>query len=167
MTRVGQSLVALFTLVCLCASIAAPSYARQAEGKQLEAAQLKAMLAGMGFEVKETNSTAGKESYEVTHKNTNFNVPMSYSLSSSGRYIWLTVSLGANSPTKKHEALLKANTEIQPAQFYITASEKLMCALAVENRDVTPVILKRATDHMVTSVDLQSSAWQDPKPGGG
>lgn len=132
----------------------------QATPDRLDAAGLKTMVAGLGYEVKDLNTEVGKEKYEFAVKKKSFNIPIGTELSNSKNYVWLTVFLGPNSPTKPHEDLLKANYSIQPSFFYITTKGNLMMAEAIDNRDITPAILRRVIDKLSDDVDANSALWQ-------
>lgn len=160
MRRTSQFLLVSAAVLGIALAVASPATARQTDPDQADAAKLKGLLIGLGFEVQTKNEDKGKETFEVMNKTEKYNVPVSYSISSSGRYVWLTCSLGDNAPTKKHEALLKANASIQPVHFYITAKNKLMCGVSIENRGLNPVLLKRSSDLVVAAVSGQDSAWQ-------
>ena len=157
--RTSQFFIVTAATLALALTVTAPAIAQQAEPDQVDAPKLQSLLVGMGFEVKVMSEKVGEQNYEVIHKTDKYNVPVGYSISTSGRYVWLTCSLGDNSSSKKHEALLKANAAIQPVHFYITTKNKLMCGFALENRGVNAAALKRATDLVVKAVTGQDSAW--------
>jgi hypothetical protein len=160
MSRTAQLILVSSAILGLAMTIVAPATARQVEPEQLDTAKLKVILDNMGLEVKVSNTEKGKEHYEVVAKTEKYNIPVDYSLSNSGRYLWLTCSLGENSPTKKHEELLKATAKTQPVHFYITAKNKLMAAVAVENRAVTAAHLRRSADLLVSAVSSNDTVWQ-------
>lgn len=136
----------------------APSAHQQTPDK-LTAATLRNMLQGMGYEVKVLNAAEGKEKYEVPLKSTSLDIPVAFEISASTNYVWLTVFLGENKSTTKHEALLKENFNVQPTFFYITTKNNLMAAEAVDNRALTPVALKRCVDKLVADVDKTAKVW--------
>ncbi|MBS1709939.1 MAG: hypothetical protein JSS65_14595 [Armatimonadetes bacterium] len=127
----------------------------------LDPNSLKAMVEGLGYEVKAINTEPGKEKFEIPAKTANFNVPVAAEISPSKNYIWLTVHLGANSPTKKHEQLLKENANIQPSFFYITSKGALMMAQPLDNREVTAAIMKRCLEKIINDVDKTAASWKD------
>lgn len=122
---------------------------------------LKTMGEGLGIEVKQIGTDPGKEKYTFSMKTAKLNIPVGAEISPSTSYIWLTVNLGDNSPSKKHEELLKQNGLVQPTFFYITASGRLMAAQPIDNRGITPVILRRCLDKIVADVDKTTSVWQN------
>lgn len=139
---------------------AAPNLQPQSE--TLNSAGLKSMLEGLGNEVKTLNADAGKEKYEATFTSGTFNVPVAFEISPSTNYIWLTVSLGADTATKDHQELLKQNAALQPSFFYITSKGNLMMGQHIDNRRVTPVIMKRTIDKLVADVAKSATVWQKP-----
>jgi len=128
----------------------------------LDARKLKDMLTGMGYTVKDLNTEVGKEKYEVSITTTGFNVPISYEISPSKNFIWLIANLGKpkDETSTANAALLKQNGKIQPCQFYITEKGNLMMGLAVENRGLTPAIMKRHTEKITNDVSNTASYWQ-------
>jgi len=132
---------------------------RQQQGDKLTALTLRNMIQGLGYEVKVLNATEGKEKYEVALKSASLDVPVAFEISASTNYIWLTVFLGENKSTTKHEALLKENFSTQPTFFYITSKNNLMAAQAVDNRAVNPTALKRCVDKLVADIDKTAKVW--------
>ena len=122
---------------------------------------LKKMIGELGYEVRDLESTPGKEKYEVTISKQGFNVPMAYEISPSTNYIWITVFLGkapaAGDTT--NASLLHQNFIIQPCQFYVTDKGNLMMGLAIENRGVSNAILKRLSDMVSDKVVQTSTYW--------
>lgn len=126
---------------------------------KLSPSELGGVLKGMGYEIKVLNQEVGKEKYEIPLKSDKLNIPVAAEVSPSGNYIWFTVYLGDNSSSKDHEQLLKENYNTQPTFFYITSKNKLMAAEAVDNRKVTPAIIRRVLDKLILDVDKTSSVW--------
>jgi hypothetical protein len=118
-------------VLCLVVAVLKSSSGAQSAPDVLDPSALKTMLANLGYEPKNI-SKDDKPKYEIQTKTEKFNVPVGCEISPSTNYIWLTVKLGDNTATKPHEALLKANAEIQPTQFYVTKSNSLMIGLAIE-----------------------------------
>ncbi|MBI1332895.1 MAG: hypothetical protein GC165_08445 [Armatimonadetes bacterium] len=132
-----------------------------APADKLTALTLRNMAQGLGYEVKVLNETEGKEKYEIKTKTANLDVPIGLEISPSTNYIWLTVFLGENNPSKKHEDLLKENANLQPTFFYITSKNNLMAAEAIDNRDVSSAILKRCLEKLSADIDKTSKVWGD------
>ncbi len=127
----------------------------------LDATELKKTIEGMGFTVKALNEEKGKEKYEFTIKRSDFDIPVAAEISSSKNYVWFTVFLGeASKEAEKHGPLLKENFKIQPNFFYITEKGNLMMGIAVDNRGITPAIVKRITDKLSNDVADSAKLWQ-------
>lgn len=128
----------------------------------LDARKLKEMLIGMGYTVKDLNSEPGKEKYEVTFNTGAFNVPVGYEISPSGNFVWLTANLGTakDSTSTWNAQLLRQNSKIQPCQFYISNKGNLMMGLAIENRGLTPAIMRRHSDKFTSDISNSASFWQ-------
>jgi len=131
------------------------------QSDKLTADNLKTMSEGLGIEVKQIVTDPGKEKYTLSMKTSKLNIPVGAEISPSTSYVWLTVNLGDNSSAKKHEELLKQNGIVQPTFFYITASGRLMAAHPIDNRAVTPAVLRRCLDKIVADVDKTSGVWQN------
>lgn len=129
------------------------------QSPQIDHAELKAMIAGLGYEVKDINLEAGKEKYEFKMKTTGFDVPVGAEVSPSKNYIWFTVNLGTFKP-ERAAALIKQNQKIQPNFFYATEKDALMMGIAVDNRGVNPAAIRRITDKLASDVEKTSSDWQ-------
>jgi len=128
---------------------------------QIDRPQLKSILEQLGYEVKDLDTTAGKEKYSITAAQGGLNIPIAFEISANDTYIWLTVFLTADAPDGTMATnLLKKNADIQPSQFYITASGKLMMGVPIENHEVTNAVIRQKTtdilDHVVNTKDI----WQ-------
>lgn len=134
------------------------AFAGQAEDR-LDAAKLKAMINGLGYETSDLNTEVGKEKYQFKITKGSLDVPMAAEFSPSKNYIWFTVFLGASKPTLKFEDMLKRNSEIQPSQFYITSKGNLMMAIAIDNRSVSAAVMKRNVDKLADDVESTQSLW--------
>jgi hypothetical protein len=134
----------------------------QAEGKQLESADLRKMVDNLGYTTKELGDPAkGKFEFKIT-KDT-LDVPVAAELSASKRFIWLTAFLGdttkSSSINTKALPLLQKNADIQPSMFYVTSKGNLMIGLCLENRDLTPAILRWRIDKIVGDVVSTEKVW--------
>ncbi len=124
--------------------------------------QLKEMLIQLGFEVKVLEATPGKEKFEVKHVKDGFNVPVGYEISASTNYIWLTVNLGNkfDDYSSKNAQLIRQNGIIQPCQFYVTESGRLMMGLAIENRGVNNALLRNKIETITAKVAETNTYWK-------
>lgn len=166
LNRPGQLTVLAMTAATLVAMTAIPRIATsQGATGTLEAPQVRDMIKAMGYETKELNAEAGKEKYEFTIEKSNLNIPIAFEVSPSKRYIWLTVYLGEVPKIKDFPAmadkLLRENGNVQPTQFYVTKSERLMVALALENRGpVDAAMMRRAFEKLSDDVAATKDIWQ-------
>ncbi|KAA0238352.1 MAG: hypothetical protein EDM74_06955 [Armatimonadetes bacterium] len=88
-------------------------------------------------------------------------IPLAAEVSASKNYVWLTAYFGqiptdfGDRPLK----MLRANFEVQPSQFYITKSDKLMMGIALDNRNIHPAILRRNVDKVAKDVASTQALW--------
>lgn len=134
----------------------------QNQPEKLTASALRAMVVGLGYEVKDLNTEPGKEKYEFTVKLPDFNVPVGCEISPSQNYIWFTAFLGPAPKTGdvKYENMIKENGVVQPTFFYVTSKGNLMIAIAGENRYVNPTWMKRNIDKLAGDVSKTAKVWQ-------
>lgn len=128
----------------------------------INSTQLKEMLEQMGYTVKNTNEAGKDDKFEIKTSAGGLDIPISFEISASTNYIWLTVFLGKpeSGTFTNTDDLLKQNANIQPCLFYITAKGNLMMGLPVENRAVTSAVLKRTTDFITNRVSDTKTDWQ-------
>lgn len=130
----------------------------------LDANSLRNLVEGFGYTTKQLNSEKGKEKWEVELKSETLNVPVAFEISASGNYIWLTVNLGDLPQKSEFSAkagdLLRQNGVIQPSFFYVTSKSVLMMAAPIDNRKVSPAVMRRVLDKLVKDVEKTKSYWQ-------
>ena len=127
----------------------------------IDQTKLKELLVQLGYAPKDIISTPGKEKYEIKLNRGGLDVPMGLEISASTNYIWLTVFLGkAPADSSKYFKLLKQNSKIQPALFYVTDSGNLMMGLPVDNRGINNALLKRYTEFIAGKVADTKDGWQ-------
>ena len=129
------------------------------EPARLSADDLKTMLANLGHELKQISAEPGKEKWEFSVKTTGFNVPVGAEISPSKQFVWLTVSLGALTEKQDLKELLRLNGRIQPTQAYLTAKDTLMMAFAIDNRSVTPALMKSRIEKLTADVEKSAPIW--------
>jgi hypothetical protein len=123
---------------------------------------LKTMISGLGYEMKDLTT----EKWEFTVTKSNTDIPIAAEISKSGARIWLTVFLGTISAKDKGDAgymleLLKKNSEIQPVQFYSTEKDELMMGLPLDNRGMSPAILRKQIDFLTDQVVATDKLWNN------
>lgn len=129
------------------------------EPVRLSADELKTMLTNMGHELKQIGKEPGKEKWEFAVKTPGFNVPVGAELSPSKQFIWLTVSLGPLSEKQDLKELMRLGGRVQPTQVYLSSKDTLMMAFPVDNRSVTPSVMKLRIDKLTDDVEKSASVW--------
>jgi hypothetical protein len=159
----GRALAGTVAVAGLSAAILAPTWSQAQEQAQLEANQLRDMIKAMGYETKDLVTTPGKEKFEFKITKSDLDIPIAAELSSSKRYIWLTVYLGDTTKISDYasraDKILRANADVQPCQFYVTKSDKLMMGLALENRDLDAPFLRRNVEKVGDDVGRTKDIW--------
>ena len=149
----------LFAVLAACAAV--PGIVGFQSGDQIDRKQLRDMLTQLGYEVKDLDTTAGKEKYSFSVEKAGLNIPVAAEISANNNYIWLTVFCKQGDPAgDKAVSLLKRNAEIQPSQFYLTKSSKLMVGLAIENHGVNNALLRQRAEKIVEDVANSKDDWQ-------
>lgn len=154
------SIAGLMAVALLPMSVGAQSQ----EAGRIEATQLRTLITGLGYEVKDLSAEPGKEKYEFKVTSGGLDIPIAAEISPSKNYIWLTVYLGDqpkdSSFTSKAVPLLKQNAKVQPCLFYITSKDALMMAIAMDNRGVDAVAMKRNIEKISGDVASTKEFWQ-------
>jgi hypothetical protein len=150
---------ALFSLLAI-----AGLFAIQTEDKALSGAEVKAMLQNMGYETKDLNTEAGKEKVEFMVNKGGYDVWMASEVSPSKRFVWLTSFLGDASKITGFDSrapkILQKNFNIQPSQFYTTDKGNFYMAIAVDNRNVTPAVMKWRIEKLAEDVASSADLWK-------
>lgn len=135
----------------------------QSEEKALTGTELKAMVANLGYTPKDLEPNPEKLKIEFTVTKESLDIPVAAEVSGSKRYVWLTAFLGDKSKMDAFEQkavkLLDKNFSIQPTMFYTTTKGNLMIGICVENRNVTPAILKWRIEKLVGDVASTEEVW--------
>lgn len=148
--------------LALAPALAVWPAAQEPAAEALDLAGVKALITNMGHEIKDLSETK----FEITVTEDTFDVPIAFEVSGSGRYIWLTAFLGKVPETgleaAQANALLRQNHSIQPAHFYVTSSSSLMIGIAIENRAMDAVMMRRAVSKLAADVAKTSDDWTLP-----
>lgn len=127
----------------------------------LDYAGLKAMVQGMGHAIQDVSESK----FEVKIDHSDYQVPVAFEVSGSGRYVWLTAYFGTvpegGLPAEQANAMLRRNAEIQPSHFYLTDKNGLMLALPVENRAVDAAVMLRCLNKICDDVVNSAELWSD------
>jgi hypothetical protein len=136
----------------------------QAADRELNGPDLKAMVRNLGHEVKDLNTEPGKEKVEFKMASGGYDVWIAAEVSASKRFIWLSAFLGeaAKIPGLDSRAanMLRENFKIQPCHFYITEKGNLMMAIALDNRNMTPTVLKYRIEKLAADVATTAELWK-------
>lgn len=158
-----QPLTSALAIASLALVPALPLALQDPAPVQLDLAGLKTLVTNMGHELKDLSETK----FETTIVAEGFDVPIAFEVSSSGRYVWLTAFLGKvpeeGLAAEQANALLHQNHSIQPAHFYVTSNGNLMVGIAMENRSLDAVMMKRAITKVADDVVSTSEDWVLPE----
>lgn len=145
----------------IVASLAAWGFTVQ-DGKW-DARQLRSTLVQLGHEVKDLNTEAGKEKYEIKVNKGGYDIFVAFEVSPSTNYIWLTVLLGDKPEERsiRNAAFLKENSKVQPSHFYVSSNDKLMLGLPVDNRGMTNPLMRQRIEAITENVVSTVSLWVD------
>jgi hypothetical protein len=121
---------------------------------------LKSSLAGLGYEPKDL----GDGLYEITVEQKDLTVPLRAFLSKSKLKLWLSVTVmlkdGVAKLTRDDlQKLLEKNVDIGPAHFMIEAGV-LKIKMPIDNRGITPAILRKELDYIGQRVSDTRDLWQ-------
>lgn len=159
-----KTILSCSVLLALVAAMAAPGVAGlQSDDKALDGPALRGVLENMGYSLKELNKEAGKEKFEFMIAKDGYDVYIAAEVSPSKRFVWLTSFLGETAKISdfdsKASKFLNRNTSIQPTQFYITDRGNLMIAIATDNRDLNPAVIRHRVEKLAGDVSATSDLW--------
>jgi len=159
-------LAAAFPLAAAVALLALAGFRSVQGADRLDAASMKALVSGLGYELKTLNAEEGKEKYEFTITKGGLDIPVAAEISASTNYVWFTIFFGegpsaAEAKGPKMHALLNWNFKVQPCQFYITDKGNLMLAVAVDNRGINAAVMRRVIDKLIDDAVRSKDAWAD------
>lgn len=126
----------------------------------LRPTSIRPLLEGMRYEAKDL----GENNWEVVVSKGGLDVPIAVGLSSSGRKLWLTTYLSEVTAKLKADPdrlikILEKNFEIQPTHFFISQTS-LKAGMALDNRGIGAVVLKRELEKMAEDVAASKSLWE-------
>jgi hypothetical protein len=148
-------------MVASAAALLITNFAPQDGAAPLDAKQLKDMISNLGYETKVLNEEVGKEKYEFKLESGGFDVWIAAEISASKNYVWLTVLLGdaPSADSAKPYEYLKRNNKIQPTFFYATDKGKLMLGYPMDNRSITPAVMRRTMTKLAADTSSTSDLW--------
>ena len=118
------------------------------------------MLTNLGYEVKEP----GKTTFEIPMVAAGLNIPTRAFISKSKTKIWLSVALQTKEQVDKlsgedFRKILESNVDIGPCHFMIEGGW-LKMKMAIDNRGVTPAVLRSELDYLAARVGDSKAVWQ-------
>lgn len=152
---------ALFGFLAAIILVVVTAFSQQQDCPKIDRKGLRSLLVTAGYTIKDLNTTEGQEKYELMITKDGLNIPVAIEITPSTNYIWFTVNLGP-APADgdlQHAKMLKQNGLIQPSQFYINSSGKLLIGLPVENKSVTIASLIRNLETISGKVAETKSVW--------
>jgi hypothetical protein len=144
--------------------VSAEAGAKSDACRALDEQDLPRLLENMGFEPE----TVDEGVYKVTIEQDSWTFYLRFSLSTDNRTrLWMTSSFGEikeidKVPPAPFIKLLETNDGIGPAHFYITTSgeaKRLNVAKALDNRGITPAVLRREIDSFLGIIKSSVSQW--------
>ncbi|HEV7689648.1 MAG TPA: hypothetical protein VGO52_02440 [Hyphomonadaceae bacterium] len=163
----GFAKIAAAIAVFLCCSTSftnQPAMAQSAD-QALDDAGLKTMLDGMGYETK-----ALSKGFLITYKRDTWSLYVQIVISPDGTKLGLNANLGdvadlSTVPAKKWLDLLVSNGKIDPAVFYVDeTNKKLYLHRVLDNRGVTPAILRVQFEKFIGNITDTSDVWDLTTP---
>jgi hypothetical protein len=156
-TRTLTAVFLLIILIIICPNRLDAQSATS--GLVITKLNIKPTLENMGFETKDL----GNNIYEIV-TNQGTVVPMTVSLSTDESRIWLTSFFGdkdlAGYTADKLVKLLQSNWATG-VSFFALDGNKLKMTRPVENRNVTPVLLRKEIESQARSVNNTQSLWSN------
>jgi|GEM_PF-1570359 len=131
-------------------------------GQMSEEAMLH-MLTNMGYEIKPVNTNAG---VVISMVQGTWKLDVEFVISPNHEKIGMNVLLGtAKKPEEvtaaEWEALLVRNGNIEPSFFYFDkTNSKLFLHRVIDNRGITPAILRRELDVFTSQVHVTQKQWK-------
>ena len=121
-------------------------------------AQLRKIVDGLGYETKDgTDKTSANFEFTITESDLDIHILAEQSQSTS--YIWLKLAFDKLKPGQDAKTFLSQTASTQPAHFYLYSDGTLGMAMAIENRDVTPAVVKRGIDILVNGAVSTQDYW--------
>jgi hypothetical protein len=142
-----------------------------AKTKVIDDDALLTMLRDMGYDPKVDKTADGAAIYTLIVKQDTWTKVVEVSLSPNKRKVWLSAPL-PSIPAEKVTggpllALLQENWDLAPAHFRVYKPGKpgnmLSLGLAVDNRDITPQVLRQELDFMLGAISRTHPLWDVAK----
>ena len=120
--------------------------------------QLRKIVEGLGYETRD-GTGKGSPSFEFTVNEDDLDIHILAEESESTNYIWLKLAFDTLKPGQDGKTFLSQTAAIQPAHFYLYDDGTLGMALAVENREITPALVRRGIDILVDGAISTKAYW--------
>jgi len=161
--RVFVVVAALAASILFGAANPTPSAVAQStsSGDTITKEGLKSYLENMGYGVKDLNDGH----YELFIDRKSDNIYITVELSGSLQKIWLTSYYGELTEREKTDAsflltLAEKNADLQPTHFFVTKSGRLKIGRPIDNRAMTPVIMRKEIDRLIEDVSGTKDLWK-------
>ncbi len=145
----------------LSAALLPWEHGAQEDSSAIDIAKLRSMVDNLGYATKSLGDDGAK--FEFTVKKGTLDVPIAGEVSASKRFVWLTCFLGKVSEVKGFDSktgkFLERVFKVQPSHFYVTDKGNLMLGLAIDNRGITPAILRHRIDKIAADTDSSLDLW--------
>jgi len=155
----SRVLTAVFFLMISTAIVNAPALAQSSSSALITKANLKQSLENLGYETVDL----GSDTYQIKLVQ-GASVPISVALSSDGSRIWLITNLGkkvlSNLSSERLIKMLQSNRNIGTSFFALT-TDRLEMLSVLENRSITPVLLRKAIELQASNVSNTVALWDD------
>jgi hypothetical protein len=152
-------LKAVFFVMILTAVIDVPAVAQSAVSAIITKANLKQSLENLGYETIDL----GADTYQIKLVQS-ASVPISVALSPDGSRIWLITNLGnkelSNLSSERLIKILQSNRNIGTS-FFALSTNRLEMLSFLENRSMTPVLLRKAIELQARNVSDTMELWDD------
>jgi len=149
----------------LCGSLVfLPFTAKQDDAAKLDNDSLKSMLDNMGYAPKALSS-----GYLISVKRDSWTYNMQLVLSDDQTKLGINANLGSVDDTSTVTAdqwrtLLEKNESVDPSSFYFSKDQhKLYLHRVVDNRAITPEVLRVQVDHFCSDIHDTSDSWNFTK----
>lgn len=148
--------LAAVTVLAPVAAVAAEPKPKDKGG--VTVSKLRKMVDGLGYETRD-GPAGDSPSFEFTVKEDDLDIHILAEESDSTNYIWLKLAFEKLTPKQNAATFLSKTGAIQPAHFYLYDDGTLGMAVAVENRNITPAIVKRGIGILVDGAVATQEAW--------
>lgn len=148
--------LAAFTTLAPVAAVAAEPTPKDKGG--VTVSQLRKIVEGLGYETKDGTGTESPN-FEFTINEGGLDIHILAEESDSTNYIWLKLAFDKLKPGQNAAVFLSQTGNVQPAHFYLYDDGTLGMAVAVENRSVTPAVVKRGIDILVDGAVSTQDYW--------